>query len=56
MEKNILEIKGEESVKHTTKKTERMHNIDVNGQLIHNQATSWNISRQESQYQNCEHA
>jgi hypothetical protein len=36
---NILQRKKEENVRHTLERTERMHNIDANGQLIHNQAT-----------------
>jgi len=52
---NILQIKREESVRHTIKRIEEMYNIDASGQLIHNQTTSWNISCQEKQYRSCEH-
>jgi hypothetical protein len=31
-------------MKHTTKITKGMHNIDASGQLTHNQATSWSDS------------
>jgi hypothetical protein len=41
---DILQIKKEESVRHTTKRTKGMHNIDASGQLIHSQATFSNIS------------
>jgi hypothetical protein len=41
---NILQIKKEESVRHTTKRTKGMHNIDASGQLPHSQATFSNIS------------
>jgi hypothetical protein len=37
---DILQIKKEESVRHTIEKIVGMRNIDVSGQLIHNQATS----------------
>ncbi len=40
---DTLQIKREESVRHTIERIERMHNIDASGQLIHNQATSWNV-------------
>ncbi len=52
---NTLQIKKEESVKHIIEKTEGMHNIDANGQLAHNQATSWNVYWQENKYWSCEH-
>jgi hypothetical protein len=41
---NILQRKKEENVKHTLERTERMHNIDANGQFIHNQATFLSVS------------
>jgi hypothetical protein len=37
---NTLQIKKEENVKHTAKRTKGMHNIDANGQLTHSQETS----------------
>jgi hypothetical protein len=41
---DTLQIKREKNVKHITERNEGMHNIDVNGQLTHSQATSWIIS------------
>jgi len=41
---DILQIKRKENVRHTTKRTEGIHNIDASGQLTHNQATSRNVS------------
>jgi hypothetical protein len=37
---NTLQIKRKENVRHTTKRTKGMHNIDASGQLTHNQTTS----------------
>jgi hypothetical protein len=41
---DILQIKKEESVRHTTKRTKGMHNIDAHGQLTHSQTTFSNVS------------
>jgi hypothetical protein len=39
-----LQIKGEESVRHTLERIEGMYNIDASGQPTHSQVTSWNVS------------
>ncbi len=41
---DILQIKGEESVRHTSERIEGMHNIDASRQPTHSQVTSWNVS------------
>jgi hypothetical protein len=41
---DTLQINKEESMRHTTKRIEGMHNIDASEQLLHNQTTSWSIS------------
>ncbi len=39
-----MQIKGEESVRHTLERIEGMYNIDASGQPTHSQVTSWNVS------------
>jgi hypothetical protein len=37
---NTLQIKIKENVRHTTKRTEGVYNINASGQLTHSEATS----------------